>query len=52
MTLRQSHFIIDTEAVVLAQDGVSDFAALHKHKEQARLYAFDVLAGDGEITAG
>jgi len=46
--LRQSHFIIDGEAIVLGADGVSDFAALHKHSEQAQLYAFDMLAGDGE----
>jgi len=33
---------------VLGEGGVSDFAALHKHKEEAQLYAFDMLAGDGE----
>ena len=48
MRLRQSHIIIDCEAVVLGPDGVSDFAALDKHHEQAQLYAFDMLAGDGE----
>ena len=52
MTLRQSHFVIDGEAVVLSEDGVSDFAALHKHKDQARLYAFDMLAGDSEDHRG
>jgi ATP-dependent DNA ligase len=35
---------------VLGPDRVSDFAALHsgRHNEQAQLYAFDMLAGDGE----
>jgi ATP-dependent DNA ligase len=33
-----------------APTGVSDFAALHsgRHNERAQLYAFDMLAGDGE----
>jgi ATP-dependent DNA ligase len=37
-------------AVVLGPDGVSDFGALHsgRHNERAQLYAFDMLAGDGE----
>jgi bifunctional non-homologous end joining protein LigD len=48
LRLRQSHFILDGEAVVLDADGISDFAALYRHSEQARLYAFDMLAGDGE----
>jgi bifunctional non-homologous end joining protein LigD len=46
LKLRQSHFIIDGEAVVLGEGGVSDFDALHKHHERAQLYAFDMLAGD------
>jgi bifunctional non-homologous end joining protein LigD len=42
--------VIDSEAVVLGSDGVSDFAALNsgKRNEQAHLYAFDMLSGDGE----
>jgi bifunctional non-homologous end joining protein LigD len=46
---RQKHFVIDGEAVVLGVDGV-DFNALHsrKHDEEVQLYAFDVLALDGE----
>jgi len=41
---------LDGETVVLGPDGVSDFAALHsgRHNERAQLYAFDMLAGDGE----
>jgi ATP-dependent DNA ligase len=50
LKLRQEHFVLDGETVVLGPDGVSDFAALHsgKHDERAQLYAFDMLAGDGE----
>ena len=47
---RQKQFIIDGEAVILGVDGVSDFNALHsrKHDEEVQLYAFDILALDGE----
>jgi bifunctional non-homologous end joining protein LigD len=47
---RQKHFIIDGEAVILGGDGRSDFGALHsgKHNEEVQLYAFDMLAGDGD----
>ncbi|WP_024340957.1 RNA ligase family protein [Bradyrhizobium japonicum] len=47
---RQSHFILDGEAVVLGVDGVSDFNALHSRKcdAEVQLYAFDLLAADGE----
>ena len=47
---RQKHFVIDGEAVVLGVDGVPDFNTLHsrKHDEEVQLYAFDVLALDGE----
>jgi ATP-dependent DNA ligase len=47
---RQKHFVLDGEAVVLGVDGVPDFNALHsrKHDEEVQLYAFDVLALDGE----
>jgi len=47
---RTRHFVIDGEAVVLGVDGVSDFEALysHKHDDEVQLYAFDVLAMDGD----
>jgi bifunctional non-homologous end joining protein LigD len=50
LELRQKHFAIDGEVVVLDKDGVSDFDALRsgKHDQRAQLYAFDVLARDGE----
>ena len=46
----QQQFIIDGEAVILGVDGVPDFNALHsrKHEEEVQLYAFDVLALDGD----
>jgi bifunctional non-homologous end joining protein LigD len=39
--LRQKRFVIDSDAVVLDKDGVSDFDALHsrKHDGRAQLYA-------------
>jgi ATP-dependent DNA ligase len=42
--------VIDGEAVVLGVDGVADFNALHsrKHNYEVLLYAFDILALDGE----
>ena len=47
---RQQQFIVDGEAVILGVDGVPDFNALHsrKHDDEVQLYAFDVLALDGE----
>jgi len=47
---RQKQFVIDGEAVILGVDGISDFDALHsgKHDEEVQLYAFDMLAGDGD----
>src|SRR6516225_10592572 len=47
---RTRQFVLDGEAVVLGVDGVSDFDALYsrQHDEQVQLYAFDVLAMDGE----
>jgi bifunctional non-homologous end joining protein LigD len=47
---RSRQFVIDGEAVVLGVDGISDFAALHSGKSngEVQLYAFDVLAMDGE----
>jgi bifunctional non-homologous end joining protein LigD len=48
--MRQESFVIDGEVVVLDKDGVSNFDALHsrKHDKRAMLYAFDLLAGEGE----
>jgi bifunctional non-homologous end joining protein LigD len=50
LKLRQKHFALDGEAVVLDRDGVSDFDALasRQHDKRAQFYAFDMLAGDGE----
>jgi bifunctional non-homologous end joining protein LigD len=47
---RQKHFVIDGEAVIHGVDGISDFDALHsgKHDEEVQLYAFGMLAGDGD----
>ena len=47
---RVKQFVIDGEAVVLGVDGVADFNALHsrKHDDEVQLYAFDILALDGE----
>ena len=47
---RMKQFVIDGEAVILGVDGVSDFNALHsgKHNDEVQLYAFDVMALDGD----
>jgi ATP-dependent DNA ligase len=47
--LRVNRFLIDGEAVVCGDDGVSDFGLLHsrEHDESVFLYAFDLLAMDG-----
>jgi bifunctional non-homologous end joining protein LigD len=47
---RRKEFVIDGEAVILGVDGRSDFDALHsgKHDDEVQLYAFDMLAGDGD----
>ena len=47
---RIKQFVVGGEAVVLGVDGIPDFNALHwrKHDEQVQLYAFDILALDGE----
>ena len=47
---RMKQFVIDGEAVILGVDGRSDFDALHsgKYNEEVQLYAFDMLAGDGD----
>jgi bifunctional non-homologous end joining protein LigD len=48
---RQASFVIDGEAVLLGVDGISDFNGLHSrhHDEEVQLYAFDVLALDGDL---
>jgi bifunctional non-homologous end joining protein LigD len=47
---RTKQFVIDGEAVILGVDGISDFNALHsgRHNEEVQLYAFDILAMDGD----
>jgi ATP-dependent DNA ligase len=47
---RYKQFVIDGEAVILGVDGISDFNALHsgKHNDEVQLYAFDILALDGD----
>jgi ATP-dependent DNA ligase len=47
---RTKQFVVDGEAVVLGVDGIADFNALHsrQHEEEVQLYAFDILALDGE----
>jgi bifunctional non-homologous end joining protein LigD len=47
---RHKQFVLDGEAVVLGVDGISDFNALHsgRHNHEVQLYAFDVLAMDGD----
>src|SRR6476661_5060128 len=47
---RQTSFVIDGEAVLLGVDGISDFNGLHsrRHDDEMMLYAFDILALDGE----
>ena len=51
---RHQQFVIDGEAVILGIDGVSDFDGLHsrQHDEEDQLYAFDILALDGEDLRG
>jgi len=47
---RTGSFVVDGEAVLLGVDGVSDFDGLHsrKHDDEVQLYAFDMLALDGD----
>lgn len=47
---RSKQFVIDGEAVIVGVDGSSDFNALHSNRqnEEVQLYAFDVMAMDGE----
>ena len=48
--LRTPSFVIDGEAVCLAENGLSDFDRLHsrKHNADARLIAFDLLSLGGD----
>jgi bifunctional non-homologous end joining protein LigD len=48
--IRKTQFVIDGEAVLLGVDGISDFNGLHsgEHNAEVQLYAFDMLAGDGD----
>ncbi|WP_396604989.1 RNA ligase family protein [Bradyrhizobium sp. YCK136] len=48
--VRQRHFVLDGEAVVLGVDGISDFNALHsrKHDHEVQFCAFDILAEGGD----
>jgi len=47
---RQSHFVIDGEAVILGIHGRSDFNALHSNRqnEEVQFCAFDVLSMGGD----
>jgi hypothetical protein len=51
---RETHFVIEGEAVVLGVDGIADFNALHsrQHEDEVQLYAFDILTLDGEDLCG
>jgi bifunctional non-homologous end joining protein LigD len=51
---RHKQFVIDGEAVVLGVDGIADLDALHsrKHEDEVQLYAFDILALDGDDLRG
>jgi ATP-dependent DNA ligase len=46
--------VIDGEAVILGVDGIADLNALHSRQqdEEVQLYAFDILALDGEDLRG
>jgi bifunctional non-homologous end joining protein LigD len=48
--IKTNQFVIDGEAVLLGVDGISDFDGLYsgKHNDEIQLYAFDILALDGE----
>src|SRR4029453_7286797 len=48
--IRTKQFVLDGEAVRLGVDGISDFDGLYsgKHNDEVQLYAFDILALDGE----
>ncbi|MBO4228355.1 DNA ligase [Bradyrhizobium neotropicale] len=48
--IRTKQFVLDGEAVLLGVDGISDFDGLHsgKYNDEVQLYAFDILADNGE----
>jgi bifunctional non-homologous end joining protein LigD len=48
--IRTKQFVLDGEAVLLGVDGISDFDGLYsgKHNDEIQLYAFDILALDGD----
>jgi ATP-dependent DNA ligase len=48
--IRQKHFVLDGEAVILGVDGISDFDALHSRKrdDEVQFCAFDILAEAGD----
>jgi ATP-dependent DNA ligase len=48
--IRSKQFVLDGEAVLLGVDGISDFDGLYsgKHNDEIQLYAFDILALDGD----
>ncbi|RXG91619.1 RNA ligase family protein [Bradyrhizobium zhanjiangense] len=50
LKLRQDHFELDGEAVLLGVDGRSDFDGLHsrRYDDEVQFYAFDMLAGGGD----
>lgn len=50
LKMRQKRFVIDGEICVLDVQGISDFNALHsnRHNEEAQLYAFDLVALEGD----
>jgi bifunctional non-homologous end joining protein LigD len=50
LRLPEPRFALDGELVVLDKEGRSDFDGLasRRHDKRTQLYAFDMLAGDGE----
>jgi len=48
LRIRSQQFVLDGEAVLLGVDGISDFDGLMSRQHEVQLYAFDVLALDGD----
>jgi bifunctional non-homologous end joining protein LigD len=48
--IRTKQFVLDGEAVLLGVNGISDFDGLYngQHNDEIQLYAFDILALDGD----
>ena len=48
--IRSTQFVLDGEAWIVGVDGVADFDDLHsqKHNDEVQLYAFDLLAIEGD----